>query len=97
MNDSDAEPLADDESNAEASRKPNAFYRLAVIASGAFIVTILAVMASAISDQRAPVVKLIDQFGTSTLAVEVLVIMIATLFGMASDRGPGRRNQRPPN
>ena len=56
--------------------------------------TILAILASAIGDQRAPTVKLLDQIGGKMLTVEVVVTFALAILGMSADKGAGRRKRR---
>ncbi|MBS0263456.1 MAG: hypothetical protein JSS02_16060 [Planctomycetes bacterium] len=71
----------------------NPFFRLAVFCSLAFIVTILALLASVFGDERAPVEQFLDRHIGKILTVEVLAIIATGLLALVVDRRETLRSQ----
>jgi hypothetical protein len=72
----------------------NPFFPLAAFCSALFIITILALVASVFGDPRAPLARLLDQYGGRLIAGEVAATLVTGLVAMAVDR---RQSLRPRN
>jgi hypothetical protein len=69
----------------------NPFFPLAAISSVAFIVTILALIASLFGDPRAPVAQLLDRYAGRLIAGEVALILLTGFLAMFVDRRQAKR------
>lgn len=61
-------------------------FRLIVPATAMFIVTVMSLIAVVFSDQRAPVAKFLNEYGTRLLVVEFVAVMVLSFLAMAVDR-----------
>ena len=77
---------------------PNPFYVLLLVASTAFVVTILAdLVAGMVHGQaEAGLGRWVEAHGTAALAIELAVMLAAGLLAMASDRWFPEKPARPP-
>ncbi len=71
-------------SDARVPRNP--FFPLAVFFSAAFIITILAFVASVFGDERAPLARLFDQYAGRLIAGEVAAILLTGFLALFVDR-----------
>jgi hypothetical protein len=67
-------------------QRPNIFFRLALATGAVFVVTVLALTAAIFSDHRAPMARLLDDYGGEIIAVEVAATLIFAFWAMALDR-----------
>jgi hypothetical protein len=81
-------------SDAPAPRNP--FFPLAVFFSAAFIITILAFVASVFGDERAPLARLFDQYAGRLIAGEVAAILLTGFLALVVDRRQTLRAVRYP-
>lgn len=79
------------------SRARNPFFRLVVLATVAFVVTILALVAAMLGDPAAPVNRLLDRYGGVLLAGEVVTIGLAGLLALVLDRWQTVQARQPPS
>ena len=79
---------------AEATPEPlNPFFRITIFAGGLFVITILAMIASALGPTSSSTTKMaFDENVGWLLAAEVLAILTSAFFAMAGDQG-GTREQ----
>ncbi|MDA1232801.1 MAG: hypothetical protein O2856_18690 [Planctomycetota bacterium] len=61
-------------------------FRLIVPATAVFIVTVMSLIAVVYSDQRAPVARFLNAYGTTLLVVEFVAVMGLSLVAMTVDR-----------
>lgn len=61
-------------------------FRLIVPATAAFVITILALIATLFGDDRAPLAQFINRHGNWLLAAEFLLIIALALAAMTADR-----------
>ena len=61
-------------------------FKLIVPATAIFIVTVMALIAVVFSDQRAPVAKFLNAWGTTLLVVEFVAVMGLSILAMTVDR-----------
>jgi len=61
-------------------------FRLIVPATAIFIVTVMSLIAVVFSDQRAPVAKFLNEYGTRLLVVEFVAVMGLSFLAMTIDR-----------
>ena len=69
-------------------------FKLIVPATAVFIVTIMSLIAVVFSDQRAPLAKLLNEYGTKLLVVEFAAVMVLSFLAMTMDRIRTRRELR---
>ena len=69
-------------------------FRLIVPATAIFIVTVMSLIAVVFSDQRAPVAKFLNEYGTRLLVVEFVAVMVLSFLAMAVDRNRTLRELR---
>ncbi len=81
-------------SDAPAPRNP--FFPLAVFFSAAFIITILAFVASVFGDERAPLARLFDQYAGRLIAGEVAAILVTGFLALFVDRRQTLRASKHP-
>lgn len=81
-----ADSSTDDAGRAGRGSPPNLLFRLVIPAAGLFVVTILAVLASVLSDPRAPAVQLLNEHGGRLLAIEVVCVLVLGVAAMTVDR-----------
>lgn len=74
----------------------NPFFRLAMLAGGAFVVTVLAITASLFGDPKAPAAQWFDAHAGQIIAVEVAAIVVFSVSAMALDRWHTLRQQSRP-
>lgn len=79
-------------SDARPPRNP--FFPLTAILSAAFVVTILASVATMLGDPGAPLAQLLDRHGTTLIVIEVAVILLVGLLALVVDRVQSLRQQR---
>ncbi len=86
-------------------RKPGSpaslLFRAIVPATAAFVITILALIATLFGDERAPLAQFINQYGNTLLVAEFISIVTLTLAAMTADRlatlkSLRQKNQPPP-
>lgn len=70
----------------DSSSQSNVFFSLVVIASGTFVVTVLAMVATLFSDPAAPVTQFFNEHGGTLIAVEVVAILLLGGLAMMIDR-----------
>lgn len=61
-------------------------FRLVVPATAIFIVTVMSLIAVVFSDQRAPVAKFLNEYGTRLLVIEFVAVIGLSFLAMAVDR-----------
>lgn len=61
-------------------------FKLIVPATAIFIVTVMALIAVVFSDQRAPIAKFLNAWGTTLLEVEFVAVMGLSILAMTVDR-----------
>ena len=61
-------------------------FRLIVPATAIFIVTVMSLIAVVFSDQKAPVAKFLNAYGSKLLVVEFVAVMGLSLLAMTVDR-----------
>ena len=61
-------------------------FRLIVPATAIFIITVMSLIAVVFSDQRAPVAKFLNEYGTRLLVVEFVAVMGLSFLAMTIDR-----------
>jgi hypothetical protein len=76
-------------------RPRNPFFPLAVVCSGLFIVTILALLASVFGDPQAPLARLFDHLAGRLIAGEVAAILLTGFLALVVDRRQALRDGRP--
>jgi len=76
---------------ADKAEPVNPFFRLVVIAAGAFIVTVLASVATMFGDERAPLTGFLNNYGGLLMAGEVAATLVIGLLALITDR---RQSQR---
>jgi hypothetical protein len=81
-------------SDPESRRNP--FFPLVVISSAAFVVTILALVATVFGDERAPLARLFDRYAGRLIGGEVVVILLTGLLALVVDRRQALRSQQNP-
>ena len=73
------------------SETGNPFFRLVVIAAGAFIVTVLASVATMFGDEGAPLTSFLNHYGGALMAGEVAATLLIGLLALITDRRQSRR------
>jgi len=76
---------------ADRAEPVNLFFRLVVIAAGAFIVTVLASVATMFGDESAPLTQFLNQYGGFLMAGEVAATLIFGLLALITDRRQSER------
>jgi len=71
---------------ADADRGMNVFFRLTVVATSVFVVTILASLSTLFGDPLSPVNVFLEQRATGILVFEVAVILTLALLALSVDR-----------
>jgi Na+/phosphate symporter len=71
----------------------NPFFPLTAMLSAVFVLTVLALVASMFSDQRAPLARLLDAHGTTLVVIEVAAILLVGLLALVVDRVQAVRRQ----
>lgn len=66
--------------------KPNLLFRLVIVFSAAFLITILLLVATTFSASRSPVKQLLDLYGLYLIGLELAAILICGFFAMLVDR-----------
>ena len=61
-------------------------FRLIVPATAIFIITVMSLIAVVFSDQRAPVAKFLNEYGTRLLVVELGAVIGLSFLAMTIDR-----------
>lgn len=61
-------------------------FRAIVPATAAFVITILALIATLFGDDRAPLAQFINRYGNSLLVAEFILIVALSLAAMTADR-----------
>lgn len=61
-------------------------FKLIIPATAVFIVTVMSLIAVVFSDQRAPVARFLNAYGTTLLVVEFVVVTGLSFLAMAVDR-----------
>lgn len=64
----------------------NIFYRLVLIASALFVITIFAMIANLMGDPEAPATSLIDRYSGLALFVEFIAVLVFGFLAMAVER-----------
>lgn len=72
----------------------NLFFPLVTFASGLFIITILAFLASVFGDPRAPLARLLEQYGGRVIGGEVAAILISGFLALFVDRRQTLRSRK---
>ena len=72
---------------------PNVFFRLVIVASAVFIITIFAMVAVMFGDPRAPLAQLLNEYSGKLLVVEVAAILITGWLGMTIDHHRSRQHR----
>jgi hypothetical protein len=72
----------------------NFFFCLVIVASGLFVFTILAMIATAFSDSQSPVVNFLNHYGGQLLLGEVVVTVLVSFLALYVDRTQILRNSR---
>ena len=80
----------------DPARPRNPFFPLAAFSTVLFIVTILALVAGVLGDQRAPLAQLFDRYAGRLLAGEVAAILITGFLAMFVDRRQTKQSQKAP-
>jgi hypothetical protein len=79
----------------DPARPRNPFFPLAVICSGLFVATILALVASVFGDPRAPLARLLERLAGRLIACEVAAILLTGFLALYVDRRHTLREGRP--
>ncbi len=66
--------------------KPNLLFRLVILFSAAFLLTILLLLATTFSSSRSSVKQLLDLYGLQLIGLELVAIFVSGFFAMALDR-----------
>ncbi|MDA0587349.1 MAG: hypothetical protein O2820_03210 [Planctomycetota bacterium] len=66
--------------------KPNFLFRLVILFSAAFLLTILLLLATTFSSSRSSVKQLLDLYGLQLIGLELAAILVSGFFAMALDR-----------
>jgi hypothetical protein len=66
--------------------KPNLLFRLVIVFSAAFLLTILLLLATTFSSSRSSVKQLLDLYGLQLIGLELAAILVSGFFAMAFDR-----------
>ncbi|MEJ7593865.1 MAG: hypothetical protein WKF77_20190 [Planctomycetaceae bacterium] len=61
-------------------------FKLIIPATAIFIVTIMSLIAVVFSDQRAPLAKFLNQYGSKLLAIEFMALIGLSFLAMTVDR-----------
>jgi hypothetical protein len=61
-------------------------FQLIVPATAIFIITIMSLIAVVFSDQRAPLAKFLNEYGTKLLVAEFVAVLGLSFLAMAVDR-----------
>lgn len=61
-------------------------FRLIIPLTAAFVITILALIATLFGDERAPFPRLLNRYGNVMLVVEFLAIVVVTLMAIMQDQ-----------
>ena len=61
-------------------------FKLIVPATAVFIITVMSLIAVVFSDQRAPVAKFLNEYGTKLLVVEFVAVIGLSFLAMTVDR-----------
>lgn len=87
MNDTDSSrPTADNDQDTVEPLNP--FFRITIVAGGLFVITILAMIASALGPETtSPAKAAFDDNASWLLAAEVTAILASAVFAMAGDNG----------
>ena len=81
MNDSTSEPLAQ-----PPPKRTGLLFQLTALSAAAFVVSILAFIATTFGDARAPATKWFNQYVETLIAVEVIATLLLGLVAMIQDR-----------
>ena len=65
---------------------PNPLFKLVIVASAAFLITILLMVATTLSSARSPVRQFIDQYGLRLIGIELTVMFVSGFLAMLVDR-----------
>jgi hypothetical protein len=79
----------------DASRPRNPFFPLAVVCSGLFVVTILALLASVFGDPQAPLARLLERYAVRLMAGEVAAVLVTGFLALYVDRRQALRDRQP--
>lgn len=66
--------------------KPNLLFRLVIVFSAAFLLTILMFLATTFSSSRSSVKQILDLYGLQMIGLELAAILVSGFFAMALDR-----------
>ena len=66
--------------------KPNLLFRLVIVFSAAFLLTILMFLATTFSSSRSSVKQILDLYGLQLIGLELAAILVSGFFAMVLDR-----------
>jgi len=69
-----------------AEGAPNPLFRLVIVATVAFLLTILLLLATTFSPSGSPSRQVLDRYGMKLIGIELAVILISGFLAMALDR-----------
>ena len=78
----------------ETDGKTGCLFQLTAICAGAFLVTVLAMIATAFGDSGSPAAAWLMRHSGGLMAIEVSAILIFGFAAMAQDRARTQRQQR---
>jgi hypothetical protein len=78
----------------ESPERPNLFFRLTTFAGAAFVITVLALVATMFGDPQAPPARFLNAHGTTVILWEVAAILVLGLAAMTLDRRQTLRQMR---
>ncbi len=85
-------PDSDEEA---VSREPeHPLFKLVIVASAAFLLTVLSMVAAMMGSGEAPLAKFINRNGVRMIGVEVVLIIVFGILAMAADRRRTLLNQQ---
>ena len=83
----DSTPSGDAITDADPTNvKPNLLFRLVIVFSAAFLITILLLLATTFSASRSPVKQILDLYGLHLIGLELAAMLLCGFFAMLVDR-----------
>jgi len=80
-----------------ASRRgPSILYHIAAGAATLFILTVLAMLTTALSDPDGPLNRWLNRYGTSLILGEIALLAISTWAALTRDQSPAAQKPPPP-
>ncbi|MHC4875728.1 MAG: hypothetical protein ACYTGL_04470 [Planctomycetota bacterium] len=89
-------PDSSDTTSEEAGRREpeHPLFKLVIVSSAAFLLTVLSMVAAMMGSGEAPLAKFINRNGVRMIAVEVVLIIVFGILAMAADRRRTLLNQQ---